>query len=208
MAHEYCRRTRRLQRGLMLIALLLTLMLLSIGMLAAAEVWATARKREREQELLWAGDQYRRAIESYWRMMPGRMVLPNSIKQLLDDDRFPNPVHHLRQVYRDPMTEDGMFALIVVNNALVGVHSKSKDTPIKLARFPKRYEQFASAKDYSQWQFVFVPPTLSTAPGTTANPGTLLVQPSQPLSPGQLNQAPLPASPLQPAPLPVVPTRH
>jgi len=158
-----------------LIALLLMLMLVGIGALSAAEVWATSRKREREVELLWVGDQYRHAIESYWKATPGpRKVLPSSISQLLDDDRFPNAVHHLRQAYRDPMAEDVDFEPVIINNALVGVHSTSKQAPMKHAHFPRRYAQFANAEDYSQWQFVFIPPNNRfIAPTATPNPGPL-----------------------------------
>lgn len=164
------------QRGLVLIALLLMLILVGVGALAAGEVWATSRKREREVQLLWVGEQYRRAIESYWKFTPGgRKVLPSSISQLLDDDRFPMPIHHLRKAYRDPMAEDVDFDLIVINNALVGVHSTSKDAPMKHAHFPTRYQQFANAGDYSQWQFIFLPPTgympLRAAPSTGPLPG-------------------------------------
>jgi type II secretory pathway pseudopilin PulG len=160
------------QDGLVLIALLLMLMLVGVGALAAAEVWSTARKREREVQLLWVGDQYRRAVESYWRATPGaRKVLPSSITQLLNDDRFPNPVHHLRQAYRDPMAEDVDFEPVVINNALVGVHSTSKEAPMKHAHFPRRYTQFADAEDYSQWQFVFIPPTRRYSPAPAVTPG-------------------------------------
>jgi type II secretory pathway pseudopilin PulG len=166
---------RSRQGGLVLIALLLMLMLVGIGALSAAEIWATARKREREVELLWVGEQYRHAVESYWKTTPGpRKILPSSISQLLNDDRFPNAVHHLRQVYRDPMAEDVDFEPIIINNALVGVHSTSKQAPMKHAHFPRRYEQFAAAEDYSQWQFVFLPPNRRTnTPTQTPNPGPL-----------------------------------
>lgn len=168
---------RPAERGIVLIALLLMLMLVGIGALSAAEVWSTTRKREREVELLWVGDQYRAAIESYWKTTPGpRKILPSSIAQLLNDDRFPNPVHHLRAAYRDPMDEQTDFDLIVVNNALIGVHSTSTQVPLKIARFPRRYGKFADAKDYTQWQFVFVPPvapvnTPTYAPTPGAPPG-------------------------------------
>ena len=162
------------ERGLVLIALLLMLMLVGIGALSAAEVWSTARKHEREVQLLWVGEQYRHAIESYWKSTPGpRKILPTSIGQLLNDDRFPNPVHHLRQAYRDPMAEDIDFDPIVINNALVGVHSTSKGTPMKHAHFPKRYLQFESAEDYSQWQFMFLPPRSRLTPTPQSNPGAL-----------------------------------
>jgi type II secretory pathway pseudopilin PulG len=150
---------RMRQRGVILIALLLMLVLVGVGALGAAEIWATTLKREREVELLWVGDQYRAAIASYWKATPGpRKILPSSISQLLNDDRFPNAVHHLRAAYRDPMAEDVDFEPVVINNALVGVHSTSKDTPMKQAQFPRRYQQFADAQDYSQWQFIFIPP--------------------------------------------------
>lgn len=164
----------RAQGGLVLIALLLMLMLVGIGALSAAELWSTARKREREVELLWVGEQYRHAVESYWRTTPGpRKILPSSISQLLTDDRFPNPVHHLRQAYRDPMAEDVDFEPVIINNALVGVHSTSKDAPVKRAHFPKMYAQFANAETYDQWQFVFIPPTRFNAPAPIINPGQL-----------------------------------
>jgi type II secretory pathway pseudopilin PulG len=52
------------QGGLVLLALLIMLILVAVGALAAAEVWSTTLKREREVELLFVGNQYRRAIES------------------------------------------------------------------------------------------------------------------------------------------------
>jgi type II secretory pathway pseudopilin PulG len=141
-----------------LIALLLMLVLVSIGALAAAEIWSTTLKREREVQLLWVGNQYRKAIESYWKATPGRRkILPSTIDQLLLDDRFPNPVMHLRTAYPDPMMPDADFELIRVNNALVGVRSTSKEKPFKQANFPLRYRQFADAEDYSEWRFIFVP---------------------------------------------------
>jgi len=167
---------RQTQGGLVLIALMLMLILVGIGALSAAEIWSTARKREREVELLWVGDQYRRAVESYWKTTPGpRKVLPTTISQLLNDDRFPNPVHHLRQAYRDPMAEDTDFEPVIINNALVGVHSTSTAVPMKHAHFPRKYAQFATAEDYSQWKFVFIPPTRATTgpPVLAPNPGAL-----------------------------------
>jgi type II secretory pathway pseudopilin PulG len=145
-------------RGLVLLALLIMLILIAVAALAAGEVWATALKREREAELLFIGDQYRRAIADYWKMTPGRRAYPPSVDNLLTDDRFPNPVHHLRRAYRDPMTESGELELIKQGSAVVGVHSTSLDTTIKRAHFPKPYTQFDQAENYSQWQFVFNPP--------------------------------------------------
>jgi len=145
-------------RGLVLLALLIMIVLVGIGALGAAELWATTLRRDREEQLLFVGDQYRRAIRSYWGMSPGRRAYPPSIAVLLTDDRFPVPVHHLRRAYRDPMTESGEFEPIVQANAIVGVHSTSTDEPMKQAGFRAPYQDFQGADMYARWQFVFLPP--------------------------------------------------
>jgi type II secretory pathway pseudopilin PulG len=149
-------------QGLVLLALLLFVALSSVWVALAAEVWATARQRERETELLFVGEQYRHAIESYWRASPGRAkAFPNSLEVLLTDDRFPMPVHHLRRLYADPIT-GGEFGLVREGSAIVGVYPDSKDAPRKVASFPVRYQHFTGAESYDQWRFVFMPPRGST----------------------------------------------
>lgn len=172
----------RQQNGLVLIAVLLMIMLVGMGALSAAEVWSTTRKRQREADLMWVGDQYRKAIESYWKTTPGaRKILPTSVAQLLDDNRFPNPVHHLRKAYTDPMTDGEEFELIIKNNSLVGVRSSSAEVPLKTANFPLRYLAFADATDYSKWEFVFTPPVATPTAAATSQPA----QPPKPYVPGQ-----------------------
>jgi type II secretory pathway pseudopilin PulG len=145
-------------RGLVLLALLLFIALASLATALAVEVWATALQRARETELLFVGDQYRRAIESYWRATPGRVkTLPVSVEALLTDDRFPTPVRHLRQLYPDPLTGEP-FVLVRQGGGIAGVQSSSKDPPLKIANFPPRYRQFEAAQSYEQWTFVFTPP--------------------------------------------------
>jgi type II secretory pathway pseudopilin PulG len=164
--------------GLVLLALLIMLILVGVGALAAAEVWSTTLKREREAELLFVGEQYRRAIESYWKMTPGRRAYPPSLDVLLTDNRFPNPVHHLRRIYRDPMTESGEFEPIVSANSLLGVHSTSTDAPIKRAGFRPQYTQFENAESYEQWQFIFLPK------GAVYVPSPAQPQPGAPMQSG------------------------
>lgn len=186
------------EEGLVLLALLIMLILVAVGALAAAEVWSTTLKREREVELMFVGNQYRRAIESYWKMSPGRRAYPPSIDVLLTDNRFPNAVHHLRRVYRDPMTESGEFEPIMQANAMTGVHSTSQDAPIKKANFGPLYAQFEQAESYAQWQFIFVPRGVNL----TVSPAVNGVLPGQ----GQ-NQGPAPGVivPAPQAPSPQVP---
>ena len=157
---------RRTQAGVVLLALLLILMLGGVSTLVAAEVWATTMQREREAQLLFVGDQYRRAITSYYLMTPTPVkVYPRSLNDLLEDDRFPRPVQHLRRLYRDPMT-DGDWGLVKLGEGIVGVHSLSEAPTLKKAGFPSQYKEFEVTKTYDQWQFVArVSPALPSRPG-------------------------------------------
>lgn len=156
--------------GIVLLGLLLCLALASLAVALAAEVWATARQREREAELLFVGEQYRRAIESYWRASPGPVkTLPKSIDNLLADDRFPMPVRHLRKRYPDPVT-GGELRPILAGGALTGVFSPSRDTPLKTAGFPARYMHFAASASYDDWRFVFQPPRVAPPGAPRATP--------------------------------------
>ena len=185
------RAVRKQTSGLVLLALLIMLILVGVGALGAAEVWSTTLKRERESELLFIGNQYRRAIQDYWKMSPGRRGYPHSVDVLLTDNRFPNPVHHLRRVYRDPMTDTGEFEPIMQANAMVGVHSVSADAPIKHAGFPPWYQQFENAESYAQWQFIFLPPGAQFNPNAaTQLPGTNQGSPFTP------SQGPAPGVPV------------
>lgn len=150
---------RRSQRGVVLLALLLAMGLMGLALMAAIEVGATARQREREQELLFAGEQYRQAIERYyWSAPPGTpRTLPRSVAQLLLDDRYPQPVQHLRRAYPDPFGEPE-WGLVHIGGRLAGVRSLANVEPMKRARFPERYAGFAAAADVSQWVFLFKPP--------------------------------------------------
>jgi len=147
---------RRGCTGLVLLGVLLLLVLVAVSALAGAEVWATSVQREREEQLLFVGEQYRKAIESYWRATPGRVkALPNSLAVLLEDDRFPMPVRHLRRLYPDPLDPQADWGLVKIDSGIAGVYSSSTATPLKRSGFPVRYAHFEDAKDYRQWSFVF-----------------------------------------------------
>ncbi|MBL8324628.1 MAG: type II secretion system protein [Rubrivivax sp.] len=150
---------RPLCRGVVLLALLLVMALMGLALMSTVEVSATAGQREREQELLFVGDQYRQAIERYyWAAPPGRpRTLPAGVAQLLLDDRYPQPVQHLRRAYEDPFGEPE-WGLVRIGGRLAGVRSVAAVAPIKRANFPERYAAFAEASEVSQWIFLFKPP--------------------------------------------------
>jgi type II secretory pathway pseudopilin PulG len=165
------RRLRRGQpgRGVVLLALLMALALGGITLMAAADVWALARQRAQEQELLFVGDQYRQAIQRYYFGAPpgARRVLPASLEDLLEDDRYPVPVRHLRRLYRDPITNSDEWGLHRVGDRIAGVHSLSEKEPVKQANFTPGYRFFEGIKAYRDWSFAVSPnglPTLITPP--------------------------------------------
>jgi type II secretory pathway pseudopilin PulG len=145
--------------GMMLLALLLMLLLGSLAAMAAAEVWATTRQREREAELLFVGDQYRQAIRRYYYAAPrGRpKTYPTRLEDLLEDNRFPQPAHHLRRLYPDPMTGRPEWRLVRYGNQLIGVSSLSTDRPLKQAGFSAADIEFEGRSGYRDWVFKFTP---------------------------------------------------
>lgn len=59
---------RRLPRvgGFTYLAVLAMIAIIGIALAVTGEVWHIALKREKERELLFVGDQFRRAINSYY----------------------------------------------------------------------------------------------------------------------------------------------
>jgi type II secretory pathway pseudopilin PulG len=146
--------------GVMLLGLLLMLMLSSIALLGAVEVWSTARQREQERQLLFAGKQYRQAIRHYYFAAPqgkGR-ALPARLQDLLGDDRFDVPVRHLRRLYPDPISGSGEWGLVLAGDRIAGVHSLSEAVPLKQSGFPSAQAGFEARQSYKEWVFVFMPP--------------------------------------------------
>ena len=58
-------------RGVVLMGLVVLLALGGLAAVQFAESAVTARQRERETQLLWVGQQFRSALESYHRATPG-----------------------------------------------------------------------------------------------------------------------------------------
>jgi type II secretory pathway pseudopilin PulG len=155
-----------------MLALLITLTLASIALLAGLDVWALQRKRLQEEELLFVGNQYRLAIERYY--LAGRS-LPTSVDDLLEDKRFPVPLHHLRRAYPDPLTGRNDWRFLRDGDRIYGVYSSSDGVPIKRANFPRRYAYLQNAQTYADWQFFYLSPGWRnrTTTGLPALPSSL-----------------------------------
>ncbi|AMP69710.1 type II secretion system protein [Ralstonia solanacearum] len=166
-----------------MLTLLLALLLASIALLAGLDVWALQRQRQQEEELLFVGNQYRQAIERYY--LTGRS-LPTSIDDLIDDKRFPVPLHHLRRAYPDPITGRNDWQFLRDGTGIYGVRSNADGVPIKHANFPLRYASFVTAQTYAEWQFLYPVPGMGRR-GGNGGPGlppNLTIKPGHPSRPG------------------------
>lgn len=143
------------QGGFSFLLLLFAITLAGIALAGAGSLWQLESRREKEKELLFIGEQYRQAIGSYYAQTPGdAKQYPARFEDLLTDNRFPNPVRHLRRLYRDPMTADGEWETIVEQGRITGIVSRSTDAPIKIAGFPEALKELEGAKSYRQWRFM------------------------------------------------------
>jgi type II secretory pathway pseudopilin PulG len=155
------------QEGFTFIGLMVIVTILGIGLLAVGEVWHTARQREKEQSLLFVGDQFRKAIKSYYLHTPATargQRYPASLEDLVKDPRSPSTQRHLRKIYADPITgETDWGVLRDQNGAIIGVFSTSEEAPLKQANFREEDSAFEGKTRYSEWIFMYVP--AQQAPG-------------------------------------------
>jgi type II secretory pathway pseudopilin PulG len=175
---QLAQETRQGERGFAMAALLVAIAVMAIVMSGLLPVWRTLTIREKEEELIWRGRQYDRAVQLYRKKTsaPGAPSVEVLIK-----GRF------LRHKYLDPMT-NGEFELVGVNPAtgnapgvqqpkigfgqlIGGVRSKSK---------AKSFRELDGKKTYAEWQFTYVP---WNPGGQPALPGT--GGPNAPRMPGQ-----------------------
>ena len=137
--------------GFTYVGLLIAIVVLS----AVGVVWRTQAQREREQELLFIGRDFERAIASYYRV--GRQF-PQAIEDLLEDKRGPLPVHHLRRFYNDPMTGAQNWSIIRLDAlGIAGIASSSNLEPLKKKGFTMEEKAFEDAGCYCDWKFEYVP---------------------------------------------------
>jgi type II secretory pathway pseudopilin PulG len=156
------RRGHRSAKGFTYLTVLFVVAILAGGLALVGEVWHTAALREKEAELLYVGNQYRKAIERYY--LNGPRLYPRTLNDLLKDPRKPVTERYLRQIYVDPITGKDEWGLVKApDGGIMGVHSLSDDTPLRVANFRPRDQEFEGAAKYSDWKFTFTP-VLPVAP--------------------------------------------
>jgi type II secretory pathway pseudopilin PulG len=168
-------------RGYAMAVLLVGLGVMAILLTAAMPVWRQVSQREKEEELIFRGTQYARAVGLYQRKYAN--TSPPTIDVLVEQ-RF------LRSKYKDPMVPDGEFQLLyqttqapgssgargaqaaspggggqggaaIGKGPILGVVSKSSQTALRV---------YNGGTHYNEWQFVAVARTLQ--PGVGQGGGT------------------------------------
>ncbi|MBI4467305.1 MAG: hypothetical protein HY656_07760 [Acidobacteria bacterium] len=113
-------RSRQSGYALLIVLLLAALVLISLS--TAVPRFVTQGQREKEEELIFRGEQYRRAIGRFYRAF-GRY--PRTLEELLRT----NERGFLRREFRDPMTPDGRWRLIRVGPSGEFIGSLTRQGP-------------------------------------------------------------------------------
>jgi hypothetical protein len=88
------------------------IMIMLAGSVALLQNMATEGQRQREDEMIWRGDQYKRAIRLYFHKTGHYPQTVDDLKKGLPE------LHFLRQEYKDPMNKaDGSWRYIYINGA-------------------------------------------------------------------------------------------
>ena len=146
-------RTGKHQRGFGYLMVLFAIAVLGLLAATAGQVWHTTAQRGREEDLLFIGQQYRQALDSYYAYsVNGVNQYPARLEDLLDDRRSQVTLRHLRRLYADPMTGQVDWVWVTAGERIVGLHSRSPLQPFK-RNFDGVDEAFNGADSYTQWVF-------------------------------------------------------
>jgi type II secretory pathway pseudopilin PulG len=174
----------RYQQGFTYLGLLMFIVISGIALSSTGQVWHAEAKREKERELLFIGEQFQKAIGSYYESTPGGVkIYPLTLQELLEDKRFVTVRRHLRTIYRDPILGKSEWGLVREQGRITGVHSLSDSKPLKRDGFSVALADFANAEKYTDWRFIYTQNTaaLGSIPSTPA--GNVQPNPENPLKP-------------------------
>jgi type II secretory pathway pseudopilin PulG len=150
-------RLRASERGFTFLGLMFLIMLMGLMAAAAATTWDFTGQRDKEEQLLFVGHEYRVALARYARAHAREpQPWPTALEQLLgkDTDRLV-PQRFLRRLYADPMTGQADWGLVRdPMGGIIGVYSLSMRRPIRRkAADPDNVLAFDQARSYRDWIF-------------------------------------------------------
>ena len=117
------------EAGYALIAMMIMATVLLISLAAVLPSVYQEAQRQKEQELIFRGNQYARAVYLFHAKM-GRY--PTTVKELLST----NDLRFLRQAYRDPMTRSGKWRFIHATANGIPIDSRTLSLPPQIQANP------------------------------------------------------------------------
>jgi len=173
-------------RGFTYIGLLIFVAIAGVALAGTGTLWSTQARRDREADLLFVGEEFRRAISAYYETAPAGQPprFPAKLEDLVEDRRFPTVRRHLRKVYADPMTGGREWGVVRgPGDGIVGVYSLAPGAPLRKAGFPPLYAEFAAAKSYRDWRFVHAVKDVALPVPAGGRPAGVTVAPAPAQSP-------------------------
>lgn len=154
----------RSSSGFTMVAVLALVVIMGIMTGITAQSWRTLMVREREEELMFRGAQYRDAITRWHAPRAGQRPAPplNDLKDLLQDPSTLTKTRYIRRLYKDPLTGEDWVPIKDPVRGIIGVASSSDAPPLKQANFPDGLEHLEGKTKYSEWQFTYQPGAATT----------------------------------------------
>jgi type II secretory pathway pseudopilin PulG len=159
------------QTGFTYLIVMFSIVLIGLSLMAAVQQWTTIMKREREAELLFRGDQIRKAIMAYYQTpkLAGKNKYPVKLEHLTNVPDTSGTKRLLRKLYKDPVT-NGDWGYIKTADGIRGVYSKSEEEPLRQGNFPEEYQSFEGKTKYSEWVFEVAPQPVQPSQPVTGQP--------------------------------------
>ena len=144
------------QRGFAYIALLVLVLILGTLSAISLSVGSLAERRAAEEELLFIGAQFSRALSAYRDATPnGQRPYPETLDDLLNDRRHPGVRRYLRRIYIDPLTGRTEWGTVSSpQGGIYGVYSLASGSPLRTQGFAPEFARLRGARQYSEWVFI------------------------------------------------------
>lgn len=161
--------------GVTYLMALMIVIVMGILLGRAGQTWTAVVEREREEELIFRGLQFQRALQRWHQPSTGEHVATKltDLKHLVEDPRTPQTVRRLRRLYHDPVSRKEWLLIMDATKGIVGIKPDSDASPIRQDGFPEELKTLAGKQKYRDWEFRYWPPAKASGTGiTSTTPGT------------------------------------
>ncbi len=117
---------RHRSQGSIYLLTLIALAIVSAGSVEALALYSAAVRSQRISELNWRGEQFRKAIGSYYESSPESVrSFPKDVAVLMQDPRYLSVRRHIREIYPSPFGEADWEWLQTPDGQIRGVRSRT-----------------------------------------------------------------------------------